>query len=173
MSSVKTPNKRVERNRRPALPLDAGRLFESLVCAPPLLSAAVAHPLRSTHTDGVMIPRHPHFRKSRHYMPFPLLLVLLTYADPSAAELSATNVTAEQILKRMAETYATCKSYRDSGVVKRVIFEGNTSDNPTIAEKHFTTVFVRPDRFRFEYREKEEHRELRYIVWCNGNDVRS
>ena len=37
------PNKSVETNRRPASPLDAGRQFERASCAPPSLSAAVAH----------------------------------------------------------------------------------------------------------------------------------
>lgn len=34
-------NKSVETNRRPELPLEAGREFESALCAPPSLSAAV------------------------------------------------------------------------------------------------------------------------------------
>jgi hypothetical protein len=37
---------RVETNRRPALPVEAGREFERASCAPPVLSAAVAHPCR-------------------------------------------------------------------------------------------------------------------------------
>jgi hypothetical protein len=36
-------NKSVETNRRPASPFAAGRQFESASCAPPSLSAAVAH----------------------------------------------------------------------------------------------------------------------------------
>lgn len=38
----------VETNRRPARPLDTGRNFGRVWCAPPFLSAAVAHPFRST-----------------------------------------------------------------------------------------------------------------------------
>ncbi len=41
-------NKSVETNRRPASPLNAVRQFGSASCAPPLLSAAVAHLWRST-----------------------------------------------------------------------------------------------------------------------------
>jgi hypothetical protein len=40
------PNKRVETNRRPALPFDAGSQFDTAACAPRLPSAAVAHPFR-------------------------------------------------------------------------------------------------------------------------------
>ena len=36
-------NKSVETNRRPASPVNAGRQFEDASCAPPPLSAAVAH----------------------------------------------------------------------------------------------------------------------------------
>ena len=44
--SAAVSNKRVEPNRRPALPLDAGWEFERVICAPPSLSAAVAHLVR-------------------------------------------------------------------------------------------------------------------------------
>ena len=37
------PNQSVEPNRRPAAPLNARWQFESAWCAPPSLSAAVAH----------------------------------------------------------------------------------------------------------------------------------
>jgi hypothetical protein len=39
----RTANKSVETNRRPAPPFEAGRQFGSALCAPALLSAAVAH----------------------------------------------------------------------------------------------------------------------------------
>jgi hypothetical protein len=39
----KEPNKSVETNRRPASPLDTAQLFGIALCAPPSLSAAVAH----------------------------------------------------------------------------------------------------------------------------------
>jgi hypothetical protein len=44
------PNKSVETNRRPASPFTTGRQFESASCAPPSLSAAVAHLWRWTET---------------------------------------------------------------------------------------------------------------------------
>jgi hypothetical protein len=40
---IKSHNKSVETNRRPASPFNAGRQFESASCAPPFLPAAVAH----------------------------------------------------------------------------------------------------------------------------------
>jgi hypothetical protein len=48
----RTANKSVETNRRPASPSEAGRKFGSALCAPAVLSAAVAHlgryPMRIT-----------------------------------------------------------------------------------------------------------------------------
>src|ERR1017187_9198668 len=47
VKGMTTANKTVETNRRPALPLNAGPQFECAACAPPFLSAAVAHLCRS------------------------------------------------------------------------------------------------------------------------------
>lgn len=44
---MKSANKGVETNRRPALPFEPRREFESIFCPPPFLSAAVAHLHRS------------------------------------------------------------------------------------------------------------------------------
>lgn len=43
-------SKSVETNRRPAIPFNAGREFESASGAPPSLSAAVAHLFRSANS---------------------------------------------------------------------------------------------------------------------------
>jgi outer membrane lipoprotein-sorting protein len=78
---------------------------------------------------------------------------------------------AQDVLDRMAKAYASCKSYRDSGVVKTVFF--GATGNFT-AEKPFATAFVRPDRFRFEYKEKQGlGLENRYIVWRRGKEVQT
>jgi len=81
------------------------------------------------------------------------------------AEAALAKLTAQQILEKMATTYATCNSYRDSGVVTNFF-------NPRhIVVKPFRTAFVRPDRFRFEYDDPTP--EKRYVVWAKGNDVRT
>jgi hypothetical protein len=46
---VESPNKIGRANRRPASPVYAGRQFARASCAPPSLSAAVAHLWRSAH----------------------------------------------------------------------------------------------------------------------------
>jgi outer membrane lipoprotein-sorting protein len=77
---------------------------------------------------------------------------------------------ARDVLDRMAKAYAGCKSYRDTGVVK-IVFVSDTGDRTV--ERPFKTAFVRPDRFRFEYTEKQGGRENRFIVWRKGEEVRT
>ena len=94
------------------------------------------------------------------------LLASLLVRQATAEEPNPGNLTAKQIVGRMAEEYAKCKSYRDSGVVKTVFI---MTDRKRIVEKPFTTAFVRPDRFRFEYKDKGR----RYIIWRKGNDIQT
>jgi hypothetical protein len=56
----------------------------------------------------------------------------------------------QAILGRCRETYATCASYRDTGLVRTVM----TAPIEHTSVIHFRTAFVRPDRFRFEF---EQH----------------
>jgi outer membrane lipoprotein-sorting protein len=77
---------------------------------------------------------------------------------------------AQDVLDRMAKAYAGCKSYRDSGVVRTVFIQG--AGNRTV-EKPFTTAFVRPDRFRFEYQETQGGQARRYIVWRKGTEAQT
>jgi hypothetical protein len=75
---------------------------------------------------------------------------------------------ARQIIDRMATVYATCGSYRDSGVVTTLfVQDGGNRRN----EKTFSTAFVRGGRFHFEYREKMGERQMRYLIWSNGEEV--
>ena len=81
-------------------------------------------------------------------------------------------LTAEKIIHKMAETYAKCKSYQDTGIVKTVFIHSNGKKR--IVEKPFTTAFVRPDQFRFEYKEKVDSyikEKPCYIVWRKGSEV--
>jgi outer membrane lipoprotein-sorting protein len=80
-------------------------------------------------------------------------------------------LTAEQILERMAKVYADCKSYRDTGSVKTVFIR---TDRTWDGVRPFTTAFVRPDRFRYEFKDQQSHgRPDRFLIWKNGEDVRS
>jgi hypothetical protein len=92
-----------------------------------------------------------------------LCLLLMAGARLAAAdEPKQDALTAKQVLDRMAKVYAGCKSYRDSGLVKTVFVQ---VDGKHTVEKPFTTAFICPDRFRFEYKWKDGDRpEARYIV---------
>ena len=81
------------------------------------------------------------------------------------------SITAKEIVERMGNTYTSCQTYRDSGIVTELIIFGGNEDT---REKPFCTVFIRPDRYRFEYKEmKRNNKEYRYIIWRNGKDVQT
>jgi outer membrane lipoprotein-sorting protein len=82
----------------------------------------------------------------------------------------ADNPSAKQIVDRMAKAYADCKTYRDSGGVKTLFVQD--SGNRTVT-KPFTTAFVRPDRFRFEYKETIGDQQMRYIISSNEKEVQT
>lgn len=78
---------------------------------------------------------------------------------------------ARQILERTARVYAECKTYRDSGVAKTLFIQER--GNRTVA-KPFTTAFVRPGRFRYEFLARRGEEEFdRYLIWRKGQDVRT
>jgi outer membrane lipoprotein-sorting protein len=98
-------------------------------------------------------------------------LASLPAAETGAQEPERPRLGAQQILQRMANRYATCKSYRDSGVVNSVDIK---STGRNVHERRFTTAFSRPDRLRFEDQDQLRHYGLyRYIIWANGDDVRT
>ena len=66
-------------------------------------------------------------------------------------------LTAPQILDRMTEVYANCKSYRDSGVVKTLVIHPENWLRNRTTEGPFKTAFIRADRFRFEMDHFAEH----------------
>ncbi len=80
---------------------------------------------------------------------------------------SKPQLTAKNILDKMAKVYAECKTYKDHGVVKTVFID----DETRIVEKPFETCFVRPFDFRFEYSEKGL-RPPCYIVWNNKTETK-
>ena len=80
----------------------------------------------------------------------------------------------QQILEAVGEVYASCVTYRDSGQVFTRFYSPRVAD-PRISVKPFTTAFHRPDRFRFEYRDRFDvgHEWNRYLVWLGGKAVRT
>ena len=111
----------------------------------------------------------PKFRSAAGVV-FSLLAAALGTSSAPADEPKAEAPTAAQILERMGKAYAGCKTYRDSGAVK-TDFIG--ADRNFTSEKPFTTAFVRPDKFRYEFKDtKPNGRVSRFIAWKDGKDVR-
>ena len=75
----------------------------------------------------------------------------------------------------MGKAYAGCKTYRDSGTVKTDFIRpaGNPAGNFT-TDKPFTTAFIRPDQFRYEFKNTlSDGRVTRFLAWKHGADVQS
>jgi hypothetical protein len=79
----------------------------------------------------------------------------------------------EKLLASMAEAYASCATYRDSGRVLTRFLETDGSPKHT-SDRPFRTAFVRPSHFRFEFqnRYRDDGEWHRYIIWADGTHVR-
>ena len=98
------------------------------------------------------------------------LVAMLTTAV-SAEEPDQKDLSARQILDRVAKAYATCETYRDSGEVS-ITFIEVTGDRVDV--RPFTTAFVRPHRFRYEYQAKHAGEVIsRYLIWRNRDEIKS
>jgi len=99
-------------------------------------------------------------------------VVVTLLAQPAGAENSPErdSLAATDIIKRMKSAYADSRSYFDTGMVKEVFIDAS---GERIVEKPFTTAFVRPDRFRYEFRETPKFQsERRFVIHKNGKELR-
>jgi outer membrane lipoprotein-sorting protein len=72
-------------------------------------------------------------------------------------------------MRRIAQSYAGCSSYQDTGVVETT-FDETTSGR--IEKKPFKTYFQRPTLFRFEWIDYSPYKDGRLnIVWSNGKEA--
>jgi hypothetical protein len=79
-------------------------------------------------------------------------------------------LTTADIIQRMREAYANSRSYSDTGLVRTVFIY---PDRRRTVAKPFKTAFIRPDQFRFEYRENEPlFGERRFIIFRKGKDLK-
>jgi outer membrane lipoprotein-sorting protein len=100
-----------------------------------------------------------------------LLFGAVVFAQQPPTARSSGSLTAEQIVELATEVYARCDSYRDSGVAGTTYL---SDDREWTAEKPFTTIFVRPDRIRFEFKDMSAgDPPPTYIIWAEGDDVRT
>ncbi|MGI6461710.1 MAG: hypothetical protein ACOX5J_16750 [Candidatus Hydrogenedentales bacterium] len=73
---------------------------------------------------------------------------------------------ATEVMGRSVEAYESCASYRDSGVMTRTF---RTAGETQKESQAFSTVFQRPDRFRFQCQEGDR----RYIVYADAGTIRA
>lgn len=80
----------------------------------------------------------------------------------------ADGITAREILAWAQAVYAGAPSYEDTGIV-RTVFDAGWREHDE--ELTFSTAFVQPERFRFEYREPADG--TRYVIGSEGGEVKS
>ena len=105
----------------------------------------------------------------------PTHLVLATVDTAGSQEPSASD-----ILRKVAEVYAECRTYRDQGVMETYLLSSSSEFRPT-NETRFFTAFIRPRRYRFEFSEKTRPQkegnsprwdlERRHIAWSDGTEM--
>jgi len=78
------------------------------------------------------------------------------------------------LIAAVARRYADLRSYRDKGECVT-----SFSNSPYKAERRFRTEFVRPDRFRFEFRERPGRSDIpeadwtTFVAWMSGGVAHS
>lgn len=76
-----------------------------------------------------------------------------------------------EIINRMISVYASADSYVDEGEVRTIFLEPSGRRTKVLP---FTTAFVRPSDFRFEYKDRRGEDEWnRYVVWKGGESVKT
>jgi len=94
------------------------------------------------------------------------LLFLLTASIVSAQQNEPRS--AREILDKMVSVYASCSSYADKGESREVFL-----DNRRETLRPFSTAFIRPSQFRFEFEEISGTRSTNYVVWQGGASIKS
>ena len=94
-------------------------------------------------------------------------ITILILATPAYTKLQ-TQISAQEIINRMAEVYAHCRTYSDEGEVTTEYVGGSRS--MTLRRQPFFTAFVRPSNFRFEFsRPGRKGGWDRFIAWKDGD----
>lgn len=100
-----------------------------------------------------------------------LSLFLAMLFVPSASTQQTTSRTTQQIVEQMFSAYVSCNTYQDTGEVRTVFLEGERRRTVLLP---FSTAFVRPASFRFEFRSRRGEVEWdQYIIWKEGEAVKS
>ena len=100
-------------------------------------------------------------------------VVVMLFLFAGAAHSQDESASARQIMDQAISTYASCDSYLDEGEVRTLFL---TPRGKRTEVKPFSTAFVRPTDFRFEFRDRVGDGEedwTRYIVWRSSEAVKT
>ncbi len=79
---------------------------------------------------------------------------------------------ANALVERLQSLYGSCKAYSDRGQVTSIL--PREEGDQLIHYQTFSTAFVRPDKFRFEFRDRFPEGQFgRYVVWREGALVKT
>src|SRR5262245_54580233 len=78
----------------------------------------------------------------------------------------------EELIARVKANYSSCQSYSDRGQLTSILPQDEAE--PLISYQTFSTAFVRPDRFRFEFRDRFPEGQFgRHVVWREDDLVKA
>lgn len=116
-----------------------------------------------------LLKRHTHFL-------FSLMILFICFGSLAKAQSLGPN--ARTVLQRMIATYASASSYQDSGIVRMVpndpmivgierpLLQNVALQSDTLIS--FKTYYLRPNRFRFEWKNSSQGVTRESVVWSNG-----
>jgi outer membrane lipoprotein-sorting protein len=113
-------------------------------------------------------------RVAARWLGLTLCIIVLACTEKHGSELGAftsISLTAgDKLLSTVAAHYATASSYTDKGVVTTTFHSPKT----WVTRKPFATRFSRTGGlFRFEFRDRFLYSSTHYVVWAEGNNIRS
>lgn len=86
--------------------------------------------------------------------------------------MNADNFNADELIKRVKDLYASCDSYVDRGQITSIL--PRSEGDSIISYQTFSTAFIRPEKFRFEFRNRFPEGQFgRYVVWREGVSVKT
>jgi hypothetical protein len=102
-----------------------------------------------------------------------LLAVLLPVLAATPGRGAERTLSGPEIYERMLATYERARSYEDTGEVQIRSIRRFWPDRTAVL--WFSTAFVRPETFRYEFRNMSgpATERSRYLIWRNGDDVKS
>lgn len=101
------------------------------------------------------------------------VLLLFLVSGAAFCRGAAPAPTGPEIYERMLVTYERARSYEDTGEVRIHFIVPFWPDRTSVLP--FTTAFVRPDAFRYEFRDpsRAAGEGDRYLIWKSGDEVKS